>query len=189
MRFFTTLATCVSRLLLITLTLPLVSLAQLPDIELTGIDGDKVRLNKFKGQVLLVVNTASACGYTPQFKELQELYLAYQSKGFTVLGFPSNDFGGQDPGADSEIKRFCTSKYGVTFPMFLKGRVVGEQKQPLYKFLTSSGDGTIQGEVDWNFEKFLIDRQGMVRFRFGSHVNPFNRRIKEALETLIKEKA
>ena len=104
-----------------------------------------------------------------------------------VLGFPSNDFGNQAPESNSEIKAFCSNKFKANFPMFEKGPVLGDKKQPLFKFLTSSGEGMLQGEIEWNFEKFLLDHQGLVRYRFGSHVNPLNKKIRDAIEELISE--
>ena len=122
--------------------------------EVKKIDGTAVDLAKYKGKVVLVVNVASRCGYTPQYTGLQKLYETYKDKGLVVLGFPANEFGGQEPGSDTDIATFCSSKYGVTFDMFSKVVVKGPNKSPLYKSLTESA--TPPGEVSWNFEKFLI---------------------------------
>jgi glutathione peroxidase-family protein len=162
--------------------------AALPDLTLENIDGQPVKLSSFQGQVLLIVNTASLCGFTSQYKDLERLQLDYQNRGFTVLGFPSNDFKNQEPSSNQEIKSFCTSKFHVTFPLFAKNSVTGEKIQPLFKFLTSSDEEQLKGEVSWNFEKFLIDRTGRLRARFGSFVNPMNNKITQKLEELLNEK-
>jgi glutathione peroxidase len=125
------------------------------------IDGVEVKLKKYKGNVLLVVNTASQCGYTPQYESLEATYNKYKDKRFFVLGFPANNFGGQEPGTDVEIKEFCTSKYHVTFPMFAKISVKGTDQDPLYAYLTDLKINPVYGGViTWNFNKFLIDRKG-----------------------------
>ena len=151
------------------------------------LDDQPVSLNTFKGKVLLIVNTASRCGFTPQYKDLEELYTKYESQGLKVLGFPSNDFGTQEPGNNSEIKKFCTLKYNVTFPMFAKGSVSGDSIQPLFKYLTSESSKDFTGEIKWNFEKFLIDKKGNLRSRFSSAVTPLNSKITEQVESLLKE--
>lgn len=171
------------------LTLSFSALAELPDIALKTIDGAKSNLRRYNGQVLMIVNTATKCGYTPQLKELQEIHQTHQGRGFVVLGFPSNDFGGQAPESNAEIKAFCANRFKASFPMFEKGPVLGNDKQPLFGYLTSSGSGALQGEIEWNFEKFLLDREGLVRYRFGSHVNPLNKKIRDAIEELLSEKA
>lgn len=123
--------------------------------------GNEVSLDSFKGKVLLIVNVASECGYTPQYKDLESLYEKYSEKGLLVLGFPANDFGAQEPGTNAEIQNFCSTKFGVTFPMFSKITVKGEGQDPLYDFLTSKDkNGVFEGEVKWNFQKFLIARNG-----------------------------
>ena len=142
-----------------------------------------VDLNDFHGKVILMVNTASKCGYTPQYKDLQALYEKHRDAGLVVLGFPANDFGQQEPGSDKEIKGFCTMNYGVTFPMFAKVSVKGDEQCPLYKFLTSSDTNPkFAGEVKWNFEKFLINRKGEVVNRFGSKVSPSGDELSKAVE-------
>jgi glutathione peroxidase len=140
------------------------------DIPLTTIDGKNATLSEYKGKTLLIVNTASKCGYTPQYEGLESLYSKYKSKGLIVLGFPSNDFGAQEPGTNGEIKKFCTVKYKVDFPMFTKAPVKGGEKQPLYKFLTENAP--TKGEIKWNFEKFLITPDGKIVARFDSKVKP-----------------
>ena len=131
------------------------------DFTVTDIDGNEFNLATLKGKKVLVVNVASRCGLTPQYEELQKLYSTYQDKNFTVIGFPANNFMSQEPGTNEEIKEFCDSKYGVTFPMMSKISVKGDDMHPLYKWLTSkSANGVIDSEVSWNFQKYLIDENG-----------------------------
>lgn len=144
------------------------------------IEGKPVKLDKYKGKVTLVVNTASQCGFTPQYKDLEGLQEQYKAKGLVILGFPSNDFGGQEPGSDADIKKFCESKYKVSFPLFSKSVVKGEQKQPVYQFLTQNAPE--KGEVAWNFEKFLISRDGKVVGRYKSKVEPLSPELTAAIE-------
>lgn len=133
------------------------------DFEVKTMDGELRSLSDYKGKVLLIVNTASKCGFTPQFKELQELYQTYKEKGFSVLGFPSNQFMNQDPGTNEEIKTFCEINFGVTFPMFAKVDVNGKEADPLYQFLTKEAPGALGVKaIKWNFTKFLIDQNGKV---------------------------
>jgi glutathione peroxidase-family protein len=132
------------------------------------IDGENIRLQQYEGKVLLIVNVASECGYTPQYAGLEELYKKYKDKGFEILGFPCNQFKGQEPKTNKEIKEFCTTKYGVTFPMFSKVEVNGDDALPLFQYLTGSNTDPIK----WNFEKFLIDQRGIVVQRFRSKVEP-----------------
>jgi glutathione peroxidase len=137
------------------------------------IDGKSRKLSDYKGKVLLVVNTASQCGFTPQYKGLEALYKKYKDKGFVVLGFPSNQFGAQEPGPDSEIAEFCELNYGVTFPMFSKIDVNGDEAHPLYKYLTSTKKGLLGSEaIKWNFTKFLIGRDGKVIDRYAPTTKP-----------------
>ena len=147
------------------------------------IDGTEVDLASYKGKVVLIVNVASRCGYTGQYAGLQKLYDAYKDKGLVVLGFPANEFGAQEPGTDAEIATFCSSKYGVTFDMFSKIVVKGADKAPLYKTLTESADP--KGEVGWNFEKFLIGRDGKVVGRYKSGVAPDDATLKAAIESAV----
>jgi glutathione peroxidase len=153
------------------------------DLEAPSIDGTPVKFSEYKGKVLLIVNVASRCGYTPQYEGLQNLYSTYREQGLVVLGFPSNDFGGQEPGTEAEIKTFCSSKYGATFPLFSKVSVVGAAKHPIYQFLTQSTGGR---EVGWNFEKFLVDRSGRVVGRFSSSVAPAAAELTSAIHAALK---
>ena len=137
-------------------------------------DGSVRKLNKYKGQVLLVVNTASQCGFTPQYKGLQELYATYKDRGFAVLAFPCDQFGHQEPGSDEEIASFCETNYGVDFPLFSKIEVNGDNAHPLYKFLKSEKGGLLGDAIKWNFTKFLIDKQGNVIERYAPLTPPDN---------------
>ena len=148
--------------------------------EVKKLDGTPVDLAKYKGKVVLIVNVASRCGYTPQYTGLQKLYDTYKDKGLVVLGFPANEFGGQEPGSDADIATFCSTKYGVTFDMYSKIIVKGPQKAPLYKTLTESA--TPPGEVAWNFEKFLIGREGGIVGRYKSGVAPEDAKLITAIE-------
>src|SRR5208337_2344060 len=134
---------------------------------LNSIDGKPAPLADYKGKVVLIVNVASQCGYTPQYSALEAIYSKYKDQGFVILGFPANNFGAQEPGTNEEIKTFCTRKYNVKFPIYSKNSVTGPDKAPLYQFLTATG-----GEIKWNFTKFLIDRNGKVIARFESAVKP-----------------
>src|SRR6187431_2415661 len=136
-------------------------MASLYDITVDDIHGKPVKLAKYKGKVLLIVNTASECGFTPQYKGLEELYEKLHGKGLEVLGFPCNQFGGQEPGTDTEIAQFCELNYGVSFPMFAKVDVNGADASPLFKYLKAEAPGMLGSEiVKWNFTKFLVDREG-----------------------------
>ena len=154
--------------------------------EMKGIDGKPVDLGSYKGKVVLVVNVASRCGYTGQYAGLQKLYDAHKDKGLVILGFPANDFGAQEPGSDADIAQFCSTKYGVTFPMFSKITVKGPDKSPLYKALTESAEP--KGEVGWNFEKFLIGRDGSVVGRFKSGVAPDSAELAKAIEAELAKR-
>lgn len=159
------------------------------DFKMKDIDGKDVKLKSYKGKVLLVVNTASKCGYTPQFEGLERTYQKYKNQGFLVLGFPANNFKGQDPGTDKEIKDFCTLKYGVTFPMFSKISVKGEDQHPLYAYLTDpKTNPQFAGDISWNFNKFLIDRKGNIVARFTSKDAPDGEAVTQALEKYLNEK-
>lgn len=138
------------------------------------IDGEWIELSAYRGKVLLIVNTASRCGLTPQYKELQTLYEAKKDQGLVILGFPANNFAGQEPGTDAEIEEFCTANYGVSFPMFSKVSVKGEDASPVYRWLTSkSENGVMDSEVKWNFQKYLVDKEGRLVsfFEPRRHVN------------------
>jgi glutathione peroxidase len=158
--------------------------APLPDFELVRLNGEPDHLGAYRGRVLLIVNTASECGYTPQYEGLQKIYKRYRARGFTVLGFPSNDFGKQEPGSDEQIGKFCRMNYGVEFPMFSKCKVLGEDAHPLYRELESR-PAPIGGDVTWNFEKYLVDREGRVVARFDPEVEPEDPRITQRIEDLL----
>ena len=151
------------------------------DFEGKGIDGKAVDLSQFKGKVVLVVNVASRCGNTKQYTNLEAIYKKYGAQGFTVLGFPANEFGKQEPGTDAEILTFCTTKYSVDFPMFSKIVVKGEGIAPLYAYLTSEASG-FAGDIKWNFEKFLIGRDGKVAARFAPKTSPEAPEVVSAIE-------
>ena len=157
--------------------------------QVKDIDGKSVDLSKYKGKVLLLVNTASQCGLTPQYKELQATYKKYNEQGFEVLGFPANEFGKQEPGTDSEIKEFCSDNYKVTFPMFSKIVVKGDGMHPLYKFLTSKETNPdFAGPIGWNFAKFLVNRKGEVVARFDPRVKPDDPKVIAAVEAALADK-
>jgi glutathione peroxidase len=152
------------------------------------IDGKDQDLSQYKGKVIMIVNVASRCGFTPQYEQLEAVYKKYADRGLVILGFPANNFKGQEPGSDEQIKQFCTSKYDVTFPMMSKVSVAGEDKAPVYKFLTEKPTaGDFAGEIGWNFNKFLIDRNGNVIARYNSRTKPDDAKvtgeIEKALET------
>jgi|WetSurMetagenome_2_1015567.scaffolds.fasta_scaffold07819_4 glutathione peroxidase len=147
-------------------------------------DGVEKHLADYKGKVLLIVNTASECGYTPQYKGLEELYEKYKDKGFVILAFPANNFGGQEPGTDAQIKQFCSLKYNVTFPLFAKTSVKGADINPLYKFLTTQAG--FDGDIKWNFNKFLVDRSGKVVARYDSGVTPSSETLVKEIEAYLK---
>ncbi|GIP32692.1 glutathione peroxidase [Paenibacillus sp. J2TS4] len=140
------------------------------DLVVNGADGQPISMDKYKGRVLLIVNVASQCGFTPQYEALEKLHRAYKERGLTVLAFPSNDFGGQEPGSMDEIVQFCRTKYDVTFDVMEKVHAIGDQKHPLFQWLTAHSDS--QEEVQWNFEKFLISRDGQLIARYGSRTSP-----------------
>ncbi|HEY8503164.1 MAG TPA: glutathione peroxidase [Gemmataceae bacterium] len=153
------------------------------DHKVTAIDGKEMDLSQYKGKVVLLVNVASRCGYTPQYEGLQALYQKYKDKGLVVIGVPSNDFGKQEPGTNEQIAEFCKANYGVTFPMLAKVKVKGEGKAPLYQYLTSKETNPDHaGEIGWNFEKFLIGRDGKVAGRYKSKVEPTSEELVGAIE-------
>lgn len=159
------------------------------DFSMRDIDGKTVKMDRYKGNVLLIVNVASKCGYTPQYEALQSIFKKYEGQGFFVLGFPANNFGGQEPGSNAEIKEFCESKYMVTFPMFAKISVKGDDIDPFYKFLTSAETNPkFAGDITWNFNKFLVDREGRVVARFDSKDKPDSDAVVTAIEKYLKEK-
>ncbi|QDU79375.1 Hydroperoxy fatty acid reductase gpx1 [Polystyrenella longa] len=148
--------------------------------KMTSLDGKEVDLSQYKGKVLLIVNVASQCGATPQYEPLQGLHEKYADKGLAVLGFPCNQFGKQEPGDESEIAQFCEKNYGVTFDMFSKIEVNGEEQAPLYEYLTTSAAD--EGKVKWNFEKFLISKDGKVVERFRTKTQPDSEEVVTAIE-------
>jgi glutathione peroxidase len=151
------------------------------EFTLKSIEGKPVPLLQYQGKVVLLVNVASKCGYTPQYAGLQSLYEKYRDRGFVVVGVPANNFGGQEPGTNEEIKTFCTRTYNVTFPMMSKVSVKGEDKTPLYGFLTD----TAGGEIKWNFTKFLAGKDGKVISRFESKVKPESQELAAAIEEAL----
>ncbi len=151
------------------------------------IEGQQRQLSDYKGKVVLVVNVASLCGYTPQYEGLEHLYEKYKDRGFIILGFPANNFRGQEPGSDQEIKKFCSTKYNVTFDMFSKISVSGEDQHPLYKYLTT--DSPFPGDIKWNFQKYLIGRDGEVKAKYLSSVKPTDKELVEKIEQLLNEKS
>jgi len=156
------------------------------DFVVKDIDGKNVKLSDYKGKVLLIVNVASKCGYTPQYEGLQKIYNQYKEKGFEILAFPCNDFRGQEPGSNEEIKEFCEANYGVSFKLFDKIKVLGDDRLPLYDMLINS-DSIEKGDVKWNFEKFLISKDGKVESRFRSKVKPESEEITSAIEQLLSK--
>lgn len=156
------------------------------DFKMKTIDGKEKSLSEYKGKVLLIVNVASRCGYTPQYKDLEEVYREYKDRGFTVLGFPANNFGEQEPGTDQEILTFCTSKYDVTFDMFSKISVRGDDQHPLYTYLTK--DSPFPGDVKWNFQKYLVDANGAIVAMYPSKTKPTDPSVKEKIEALLAKK-
>jgi glutathione peroxidase len=157
------------------------------DFTLPSIDGKPMPLSDFKGKVILVVNVASRCGYTPQYSALEALYEKYRDQGFVIVGFPANNFGAQEPGTNEEIKTFCSRKYNVTFPLYSKVSVKGDDQTPLYQYLTKQTDPSIAGEIKWNFTKFLVDRNGHVVQRFESAVTPDSKDVVSAVEKQLKQ--
>ncbi|WP_394011053.1 glutathione peroxidase [Anaerococcus cruorum] len=145
--------------------------------------GNDVSLDKYKGKVLLIVNTATECGFTPQYDGLEELYKKYKDQGFEILDFPSNQFGGQAPGTDTEIANFCTSRFGTTFDRFAKIDVNGENEDPLYTYLKKSQGGLLGDKIKWNFTKFLVDIEGNVVERYSSQKKPEN--LSKEIEKLL----
>lgn len=152
------------------------------DLEVKANDGSAVSLGQYRGKALLVVNTASECGYTPQYRGLEALHQAYRARGLVVLAFPSNDFGGQEPGTDAEIRRFCELKYRTTFPLFAKVKVKGAGADPLWRHLAAAPEG---GAPTWNFNKYLVDPSGRVVARFDSAVEPDAPALRAAVEAVL----
>ena len=156
------------------------------DFTLNDIEGKPVSLSQFRGKTLLLVNTASFCGNTPQYADLQTMYERYRSKGFEILAFPANNFGQQEPGTNEEIKGFCLTKYSLTFPLFSKISVKGSDKHPLYRYLTE--ESPFPGEVEWNFQKYLVDPNGTVIARYHHRTKPMSEEIVRDLERTLAQK-
>ena len=164
------------------MTASLFGASSVHEFTLNSIDGKPAPLSAYQGKVVLIVNVASRCGFTPQYAGLEALYEKYKDRGFTILGFPANNFGAQEPGTNEEIKTFCISKYNVTFPMYSKISVKGDDKAPLYQFLTAATGS----EIQWNFTKFLVDKDGKVVARFEPKVTPESPDVAEAIEKALR---
>jgi glutathione peroxidase len=162
---------------------------KMPDVlsfTMDNIKGTPVNLAKYQGHVLLIVNTASQCGYTYQYEALENLHKKYMARGLSILGFPSNDFGQQEPGSNGEIEQFCKANYGVEFDMFSKVKVLGTDKTALFRYLTSPQTSKFPGEIGWNFEKFLIGRDGRILARFKSEIEPDSAEVLQAVEKALE---
>ena len=153
------------------------------DYSAIAMNGKEIKMDSYAGKVVIVVNTASKCGFTPQFAQLEELYREYKDRGLVILGFPCNQFAGQDPGENEDILEFCQLNYGVTFQMFQKINVNGRNAHPLYKYLKSKAKGSIGSSIKWNFAKFLLDRSGNVVNRYSPATNPMD--MREEIEKLL----
>ena len=159
------------------------------DFTMKNIEGQDVKLDAYKGKAVMIVNVASRCGLTPQYEGLQALYSKYKDRGFEILGFPANNFLGQEPGTEKEIKEFCTLNYNVTFPLFAKISVKGTDQHPFYTFLTNKQSNPgFDGDIGWNFEKFLADRSGKVIARFSPRTIPDDPEIANAIEAALAAK-
>ena len=162
-----------------------IKMTNIYDFKVKTIDGKETNLEQYKDKVILIVNVASKCGFTRQYDGLESLYRKYKEEGLVILGFPCNQFGSQEPGTEKEIQNFCRVNFGVTFPMFSKINVNGDEAHPLYQYLKSEQPGVLGTEViKWNFTKFLVDRKGNVVKRFGSSTNPKD--IEKDIETLLR---
>ena len=171
----------------VALTAALFGASNVLDFTLNSIDGKPAPLSQYHGKVVLIVNVASRCGYTPQYEGLEKIYEKYKDKGFVILGFPANNFGLQEPGTDEEIKTFCSSKYSVTFPMYSKISVKGADINPLYQFLTDKqANPATGGDIKWNFTKFLVGKDGKVIGRFESAITPESPEVTGAIEKALK---
>src|SRR5580658_3646307 len=157
------------------------------DFTLNSLDGKPAPLAEYRGKVVLIVNVASKCGFTPQYTGLEKIYEKYKDQGFVILGFPANNFGGQEPGTNQEIKTFCQTKYSVTFPIYAKVSVKGDDQTPLYAYLTTKANPAVAGEIKWNFTKFLVDRNGNVVKRFEPDVTPDSPEVIAAIEKALRQ--
>lgn len=153
------------------------------EFEMNNIDGKPTKLSKYKGHPLLIVNTASLCGFTPQYTDLENLYKSYKDRGLRIAAFPANEFGAQEPGSDSDIKSFCMTKFALSFDLYAKISVKGAAIHPLYKYLTTEAGH--DGDIPWNFSKFLVDKEGLVVARFGPEANPVGKEITGKIEALL----
>jgi glutathione peroxidase len=157
------------------------------NLEVKDINNKTIKFSSYKGKVLLIVNVASQCGYTPQYEGLEKTYKKYKSKGFEILGFPCNDFGNQEPSGNQQILKFCKKNYGITFKLFDKVKVLGNKKSPLYNKLINA-QSIVNGDVEWNFEKFLISKDGKVVKRFKSSISPESKELTKAIEAELNKK-
>jgi glutathione peroxidase len=170
----------------VAMTAALFGASNVLDFTLNSIDGKPAPLSQYQGKVVLIVNVASRCGYTPQYAGLEKVYEKYKDQGFVILGFPANNFGGQEPGTNEEIKTFCSSKYNVTFPMYTKISVKGDDIHPLYRFLTDKqANPATAGDIKWNFTKFLVGKDGKVIARFEPAVTPESPEVTGAIEKAL----
>lgn len=163
-----------------------ISMDNINDITVLDMNNNKIKLSDYNGKVLMIVNVASECGYTKQYAGLQKIYEKYNPKGFEILAFPCNDFGGQEPGTNEQIQNFCSSKFGVTFKLFDKIKVLGDEKSPLYDRLINN-NVTENGDVKWNFEKFIISKDGKIVARFRTKVEPASDEVISAIETQLEK--
>src|ERR1700679_773794 len=157
------------------------------DFTLNSIDGQPTSLASYKSKVVMLVNVASRCGFTPQYTALESTYEKFKDKGCVIVGIPANNFGGQEPGTNAEIKTFCSAKYSVTFPLYGKVSVKGDDQTPLYKYLTTSANPSFAGDIKWNFTKFLVDRNGNVVQRFEPQTTPDSPEVLAAIEKALKQ--
>ncbi|MBN2461626.1 MAG: glutathione peroxidase [Candidatus Cloacimonetes bacterium] len=165
------------------------SMNNIYEIRAKSSGGEEILLERYKGQVILIVNVASKCGFTPQYEGLEKIYQEYRDRGFVILGFPANNFMNQEPGTDEEILNFCRLNYGVSFPIFGKISVRGKDIHPIYKYLTSKDTNPdFSGKITWNFNKFLISREGKIINRFGSNVTPESTALIDAVEVALEKK-
>ena len=163
-----------------------ISMDNINDITVLDMNNNKIKLSDYNGKVLMIVNVASECGYTKQYAGLQKIYEKYNPKGFEILAFPCNDFGGQEPGTNEQIQNFCSSKFGVTFKLFDKIKVLGDERSPLYDRLINN-NVTENGDVKWNFEKFIISKDGKIVARFRTKVEPASDEVISAIETQLEK--
>lgn len=184
---FTQMKQALALIIILMAGLSLLSAEQIYNFQVNSIDGVPVKLEQYKGKVLLIVNTASKCGFTGQYEDLQQLYELYQQDGLVVLGFPANNFLHQEPGDNSSIQQFCQQNYGVSFPMFEKISVKGKNIHPLYKYLTAKkSNPNFSGKISWNFSKFLISRDGKIIGRFAPATNPMDSKVLTAVAKALQ---